>query len=118
PNPVFLCLLEGGIRGIVLRGYGPGNIPYQYLEVLERARDLEIPVVVHSQCMEGMTAMHVYDVGYRALGMGAIEAFDMSLESASTKLMWALSHAGGYERVREIMHADLAGEISREGLAS
>jgi len=118
PSQVFLSLLEGGIRGIVLRGYGPGNIPFHYLELLQRARQMEIPVVVHSQCMEGRTAMDLYDVGHRALEMGAIEAFDMSLESAATKLMWALARAVGYEGVREIMRTDLAGEISREGLPS
>jgi L-asparaginase len=111
PAGTLLRLVEGGIKGLVLKGYGPGNIPYQYLEVLAAARDRKIPVVVHTQCMEGVTAMHLYDVGQKALAMGAIEAFDMSLESAVTKLMWVLRQFGGRDDVARRMHVDLAGEI-------
>lgn len=111
PVSMFLALLDAGVRGLVLRAYGPGNIPYEYLEVLQRARDLEVPVVVRSQCIEGITAMHRYDVGRRALEMGVIEACDMSLEAAVTKMMWALRHETTRDRVREVMRTDLAGEI-------
>jgi L-asparaginase/Glu-tRNA(Gln) amidotransferase subunit D len=111
PTSMFLGLLDAGIRGLILRGYGPGNIPYQYLEVLERARALGVPVIVHSQCIEGMTAMRRYDVGRRALEMGAIEARDMSLEAAVTKLMWLLRRETDCDRIRERMQTDLAGEI-------
>ncbi len=116
PGPVSRCLLGAGVRGVVLRGYGPGNIPHEYLDVLDEARRLGIPVVVTSQCIEGMTAMHLYEVGRRALEMGAIEAYDMSLESVTTKLMWVLARAGGLEEIRSLMHTDLAGELSRSGL--
>jgi L-asparaginase len=114
PVSMLVALLQSGIRGLVLRGYGPGNIPYQYLEILHSARELEVPVVVHSQCMEGITAMHRYDVGRRAIEMGAIEAYDMSLEAAVTKLMWVLRRETACARIREIMQTDLAGEIRRE----
>jgi len=111
PGPMPHCLVESGIRGLVLRGYGPGNIPSPYLDLLAEANRLGIPVVVTSQCIEGMTAMHLYEVGRRALEMGAIEAYDMSLESAVTKLMWALTRGGSRDEIRRIMHADLAGEL-------
>jgi L-asparaginase len=112
PSRTLLRLLDDGIRGLILKGYGPGNIGYQYLEVLQGARDRRIPVVVHTQCMEGATAMHLYDVGRKALEMGVIEAFDMSLEGAVTKLMWVLRHSAGYEEVGPLMHTSLAGEIT------
>lgn len=111
PAQTLLRLLDDGIKGLVIKGYGPGNIGYQYLGVLQGARDRRIPVVVHTQCMEGATAMHLYDVGRRALEMGAIEAFDMSLEGTVTKLMWVLRHSSGYEEIASLMHANLAGEI-------
>jgi L-asparaginase len=114
PAQTLLRLLDDGIKGLVVKGYGPGNIGYQYLGVLEGARDRGIPVVVHTQCMEGATAMHLYDVGRRALEMGAIEAFDMSLEAAVTKLMWVLRHSSGYGEIAALMHANLVGEIGGE----
>jgi L-asparaginase len=114
PTHTLLRLLDDGIKGLVVQGYGPGNIGYQYLEVLRSARDRRIPVVVQTQCMEGATAMHLYDVGRKALEMGAIEALDMSLEGAATKLMWVLRHSAGYDEVATLMHRNLSGEISGE----
>ncbi len=116
PPDTLLRLLEDGIKGLLLKGYGPGNIGDQYLGVLQHARERRIPVVVHTQCMEGVTAMHLYEVGRRALEKGAIEAFDMSLEAAVIKLMWVLRHSSGYEEIPRLMHTNLAGEIGRAPL--
>ncbi len=114
--PVMLSnLLDSGIKGLVLRGYGSGNIGYEYLDVLRKARDREIPVVVNTQCMEGATLMHLYDVGKKALDLGAIQSYDMSLETCTTKLMWALNRAEGIEEIRKIMHTNYCSEINIEG---
>ena len=75
---------------------------------------MKIPVVVHSQCLEGATDMSLYDVGKQALNMGVIQAYDMSLESVTTKLMWAIKHVP-YEKVKEVMHTNYTGEINVEG---
>ena len=115
PVSVLNVVLKSGIRGLVLRGFGPGNIAYQYLEAIRLASELKIPVVVTTQCREGATMMHLYDVGKQALKLGAIQAYDMSLESIVTKLMWALKHVETYEGIKEIMHTNFTGEINKEG---
>ncbi|MEN9557774.1 MAG: hypothetical protein RL141_143 [Candidatus Parcubacteria bacterium] len=114
PVATLTTLLESGIRGLILLGYGPGNIAYDYLPVLQTALKKQIPVVVSTQCLEGATSMHLYDVGKQALDAGAIQAYDMSLECVTTKLMWALKHFP-YEKIREIMHTNYTGEINKEG---
>lgn len=114
-NPTTLrSIINTGIKGLVLRGYGSGNISYAYLEVLEELKKKKIPVVVNTQCLEGATLMHLYDVGKKALDMGVIQAHDMSLECTITKLMWALKRAP-YESIQEIMHQNYVGEINVEG---
>jgi len=115
PVAMLMNLLENGIKGLVIRGYGPGNISYQYLDAIKQANSLKVPVVVNTQCMEGATAMHLYDVGKKALDLGVIQTYDMSIESVATKLMWALKHARSYEHVKEIMHTNFTGEINKEG---
>lgn len=107
-------LLASGIKGLILRGYGPGNIAYKYLEVFQKATEQKVPIIVHTQCLEGTTSMHLYDVGKQALDAGAIQAYDMSLETVVTKLMWALYRAP-YEKIKEIMHTNYTGEINKEG---
>jgi L-asparaginase len=115
PVTMLLNLLDSGISGLVLRGYGTGNIGYEYLDVLRRANALDIPVVVNTQCMEGATMMHLYDVGKKALDLGAIQAYDMGVETCATKLMWALKRASGVDAIRTIMHTNYCNEINVEG---
>jgi L-asparaginase len=111
PRTVLWNLVESGIRGLVLRGFGTGNVAHDYHDAIERASELGIPVVVTTQCLQGTTMMHLYDLGSKLLDLGVIQAYDMSLESTVTKLMWALKRADTVDGVREIMHKDYCGEI-------
>jgi L-asparaginase len=107
--------IDSGTKGIILRGYGSGNISYEYLDSLKKAKKKGVPVVVGTQCLEGATLMHVYDVGKQAMDAGAIQAYDMSTECVITKLMWAIKHARTYEGIKEIMHTNYVGELNKEG---
>lgn len=108
---ILLMMLEKGLKGLVLSGFGTGNIPHSCLPFLEKAREKQIPIVVRSQCLEGITNMGVYETGQSALNYGAIEAYDMSREAVTTKLMWALHRGKNLREIREIMHKNYAGEI-------
>ncbi len=110
PTDIDHLLEIDRLKGIIIRGFGPGNTPYNYHLVFQKAQQKKIPVVVLSQCLNGITSMSEYDVGIQALQYGVIEGKDMSLESASTKLMWALAHYP-YEEIRNIVHHNIAGEI-------
>ena len=115
PSETLKAAVELCPKGIVLRAYGSGNISYIYLDALRLAKTKQIPVVVTTQCLEGATLMHLYDVGKQALDMGVIQAYDMSTECVITKLMWAIKHADNYEQLREIMYTNYTGEINKEG---
>lgn len=115
PAKDIVSAIDWGVKGIILRGYGSGNISYVYLEALGLAKEREIPVVINSQCLEGATLMHLYDVGRQALNHGVIQAYDMSMECIITKLMWAIRHADNYQHIREIMHTDFTGELNKTG---
>lgn len=108
-------ILNSGIKGLVMRGYGSGNISEVYIPVIKKAKEMGVPVVVDTQCLEGATSMHLYDAGKQALDAGVIQAYDMSIECVITKLMWALKHANNYDGVKEIMHRNYVGEINQEG---
>jgi len=115
PKQVIENILDNGIKGLVLSAYGSGNLSYEYLGALKKAKDKKIAVVVDTQCLQGATLMHVYDVGKSALDAGAIQGYDMSFESVVTKLMWALKRAP-YEGIEKIMHTNYTGEINTEGV--
>lgn len=111
PVSILFNLLENGVKGVILSGFGTGNIPSCYLPFLKRANEDGIPIVIRSQCLEGITNMKVYATGQSALDYGAIEAYDMSRESTTTKLMWALHKAKNFQEIKTIMHKNYVGEI-------
>lgn len=114
-NPKTLAgAIHEDVKGVILRGYGTGGISYAYLDILKDLKKRKIPVVVSTQCAEGATFMHMDDVGVKALKEGVIQAHDMSIECAITKLMWAIKHAP-YESVIDVMHHNYTGEINVEG---
>lgn len=114
PEQVIEKILDTGIKGLVLSAFGSGNLSYEYLIAIKKAKEKKIPVAVDTQCLQGATLMHLYDVGKSALDSGAIQTYDMSFESVVTKLMWALKRAP-YEKIEEVMHTNYTGEINKEG---
>jgi L-asparaginase len=103
------------VKGFILRGYGSGNISYEYLDALKLALEKKIPVVMSTQCWEGATKMNLYGTGKQALELGVIQGYDMSVECITTKLMWALKHADSFEEVQTLMHTNFTGELNKEG---
>ncbi len=110
PENLFLSIQQNPPKGIILLGYGPGNIPYTFEKCLQLAQEKKIPVVIGSQCLYGSTDLLQYDVGSFMLSKGVIEACNMTLEALTTKLMWALEHYS-YEEIAEIMKKNVAEEL-------
>jgi len=93
--------------GLVIEGTGLGHVNTEWISVID---DLDIPVVMTSQCLEGRVCDRVYDTGRDLLDAGVIEGEDMLPGTAKVKLMWALEHSDG---VAATMGESLAGEIQQ-----
>ncbi|KAG7340455.1 L-asparaginase I [Nitzschia inconspicua] len=115
PTELRAIIERGSVRGIILASYGSGNISYRFMDVIKFATSNGIAVVITTQCLEGATLMHLYDVGRQALEAGAIQAYDMSTECTIAKLMWALHRSQTVGDVQSIMHTNYTGEINIEG---
>lgn len=99
------------VKGIILKAFGPGNVPDVLLPILKDAAIRNIPVVVLSQCQKGITKMQLYKVGVQAKELGAIAGSDMTLEAAVTKLMWLLANTEEISLIKKLFIASLAGEV-------
>lgn len=107
----LIAMMDAGARGLVLRGYGSGDLPAELFPALEYAQEKKIPIVVTTQCPGGATLLGVDTVGLEAVKRGVIQAFDMSMECMSTKLMWLLGQNTPYEKLKERMHYNMMGEV-------
>jgi len=102
--------VRAGVKGLVLEGYGTGNVPRSLLPALEEARARNVPVVVVSQCLRGFVDLGVYEGGAMASEAGAISAKDMTVEAAVAKLMIGLGRYGNGDALRQYFASSSIGE--------
>jgi L-asparaginase len=118
-SQVLRALVEGGAKGIVYRAAGagdpnvagPGANFDNLREGFEYLREKEIPIVITTQAAEGVASMDVNDPGKIAFELGAIPAWDMSLEAMTIKLAWLLGKGFPYREMKTLMLHSHRGEI-------
>jgi L-asparaginase len=109
--------LRSGVRGLVLMAFGAGNVPMKSRSlrgVLEAANDMDIPVVITSQCLRAHVDLQSYAGGVASLEAGAISAGDMTDEAVLAKLMISLARSADgnhIEAAREAFAHAWVGEM-------
>lgn len=111
-------LKSGRCRGLLLQSFGAGNVPsideYSFLPLIREATEIfQIPVLVATQFIGGVTHMNMYETGKLALDDGAIPTGDLTDVMAQVKFMWAVGQ--GHQTikdVRKIIQTNLVGESS------
>ena len=107
-------------HGIILTGFGAGNLPSRMLPFIKAAYEHEKPVYVVTRSSTGAADMGIYQVGLAAVEMGAQPAGDMTLEAVGQKLMYALGRAQAENRtgdsrlnyINNIMKTSYNGDIT------
>ncbi|NOR84775.1 type I asparaginase [archaeon] len=102
-------------KALIIEAFGPGNIPFMENSLLEKIKmlsDKNIPVFIGSQNPFGEVNMELYEVGRKALNVGAIPCKDMTSETALVKLMWIIGNYGNNpDKIKELMQKNFIGEI-------
>lgn len=93
------CAREAGARGIVVEGFGAGNVPPGVLPEIERAVAAGIPVVLTSRCIEGgVWPVYGYSGGANQLReLGVLLGGNLRGQKARILLMVAIGCAGSGE---------------------
>lgn len=112
---VFRILPEMGYRGAVIEAFGLGGLPFaegaDLCGMVKYMTEAGMAVAVGSQCRYGQSSLTVYETGKRALENGAVQIYDMTTETAVTKLMWLLGHNIAAEEVKERFLTPICNEI-------
>jgi L-asparaginase len=101
-------------KGILLRGFGVGNLPLSnqcWLNLAEAASQKNIPLVIGSQCQTGSIDLQSYENGRAFARHGAISGHNMSLECMTLKLMVMLGRNTPFESRHEFFATPLASEF-------
>ncbi len=110
-------LVDFPVKGIVLEGFGLGNIPLldnDLKEGIKYANKKNVAIVVASNCHLGKYWQRIYgmEIGARLKGMKAIPVYDMLPETAYVKLMWVLAQTRDFKEVKRIMQKPCCGEVT------
>ncbi|WP_028308679.1 asparaginase [Desulfitibacter alkalitolerans] len=96
--------LEAGAEGLVLEGFGRGQIPPEAVEQVETAVNKGIPVVLTTRCYEG-SVKGVYDYRGSAAQLekiGVIMGEDLPKQKARIKLILALANNMSFKEINEL----------------
>jgi glutamyl-tRNA(Gln) amidotransferase subunit D len=106
------ALVDHGYKGIVIAGTGLGHVNKPLYEPIRNAVRKGVAVYMTVQTLWGYVHMYVYDTGRDLMDIGVVPASNMLPEVAYMKLCWVLGHTREPEKVREMMLAPVAGEIT------
>ncbi|MEG0949999.1 MAG: type I asparaginase [Bacteroidales bacterium] len=127
PNVVVLSILPGitpeimkgifnlpNIKGVVMETFGVGNAPTfdWFIDILKEANARGIVIINVTQCMIGSVAMDIYDTGDAMIDAGVISGYDITMESAATKMMYLFGRGFTADQVKEYMKYSIAGEMT------
>jgi L-asparaginase len=105
-----------GLRAIVLESFGAGNAPSHdwLVHSLRDAGERGIVIVNVTQCNTGSVEMGRYKTSVHLHDAGVISGYDITTESAVTKLMFLLGHHQDPEKIKLEFRTSCCGEMTVE----
>ena len=90
----------------------PAGDQGQFYELIRQAVDQGKIVVVTTQVQNEGSDLAVYNVGHRLKrDLGVLESYDMTIEAAVAKLMWALAQTRDSRAVAALFYTPVAQDI-------
>lgn len=108
-EPDVLDYIGEKYEGVVIESYGVGGLPFldkrNFLEKLGALTDNGKIIVIATQVMFEGSDMGIYEVGVKALTKyNVLQAYDMTIESAITKLMWIMAQTKDFVEVKKMFY--------------
>jgi len=111
-------IINSGVKALIVEGFGAGNVPViddSVLRIFEECQSKKIPVVLSSQCRNGLVQPSLYEGGRQALKKGAIFASGMSREAIQVKIMVMLGRKIPYSKFAKEFCRSWTDEIVEPG---
>ena len=112
-QPAWLdaVLARQDVRGLVLRGYGLGNIPSRLLPSLREWAETK-PIVVGTQCFDGPANLRKYQVGELARRTGVLSAGNLSPAYTLSLLQWLMARIQDVEQLKSVWESTVYSALS------
>lgn len=95
---------------VIIESYGTGGVPGNFHNSIKEGNANGKIIVMTTQVHNEGSDMEIYKVGkYLKEELSLLEAYDMTLEAVTTKLMWALSISN--KQVAELLYTEINSDI-------
>jgi L-asparaginase len=111
---VVETILSSDVRGIVMETFGAGNTTTDqwFVDLLKNAIDNGKVILDISQCKVGTVELGRYETSKHLKDIGVANGYDMTYESAVTKMMYLLGNFEDSAQVKHWLETDIRGEIT------
>jgi L-asparaginase len=111
---VVEAILNAPVRGIVMETFGAGNTTTDqwFIDLLKAAIDSGKVILDISQCKVGTVELGRYETSKQLKDIGVANGYDMTYESAVTKMMHLLGQLDDPKEVKRLLETDIRGEIT------
>ncbi len=108
----ILCIPS--LEAVILETFGAGNAPTEkwFIEELKNATNRGIIVVNVTQCKEGAVEIGKYETSVDLGKIGILGGYDITTESALTKLMYLLGEKTVPSKIKSLLQKSLRGELT------
>lgn len=107
-------LATPGIKAVILRTFGAGNAPTEqwFLNDLADAVKRGLIIFNVTQCQNGGDEQKRYYTGDMLAKAGVISGYDITVESAVTKMMYLLGSGLNADEIKQYLGISLVGEMT------
>lgn len=114
PSFVNSIIESPDIKAIIIEGFGTGNTHTDawFIESLKKASDDGKILYDISQCLGGSVDIGRYETSKHLEKLGVISGYDITFESAITKLMFVLANSNSTNEAINMLSHDLRGELT------
>lgn len=114
PQTIRSVLLAEHTKAIILSTYGSGNAPSHqwFIELMEEAIKEGKIIFNITQCISGKVEQGRYETSALLDEIGVVNGYDITFESAVTKMMYLLANVKNKRDILELLSVSIRGELT------